>query len=444
MVLPVTPRHSVTSFIQIEPPAVGFELNHEEEMTDPISVVVLSTGLDNFKDIRRALTAESRVKLLAGGNDIDQLYEEIVRLKPAAAVIALGQNADHAVRFIERLNSECPKTAIISAAQDASPDLILKSLRAGAREFLRIPISADELRTVLDRISEFCHKQLVEAPRKQGRMIAVFSSKGGCGTSFIATNFAAATNAKTILVDLNLQAGDLPLFLGVEPKYSISDMVEKRNRLDEALINTLVTPHSKNLWLLAAPREADSADEIEPQHVFEVLQKLREHYDYIVLDPQHTFDSITLAALDQSDEIVLILTLDIPAIRSTQRALEIFDRLGYPRKKVRIVVNRWSKQIDLDLRQVEKFLGEPAVGFVPSEYQTAVNSINLGTPLVQSEPTSKIALEIRRIAQEISLGVMPLSEATPRRTFWSSFLKKQPAQVQAQAQFNLQTSMEKI
>ena len=411
-------------------------------MTEPISVVVLSTGLENFKDIRRALSAEERVKLLAGGNDAEQLYEEIVRLKPNAAIIALGANADQAVRFIERLNTECPGTTIISAGQDASADMIIGSLRAGAREFLRIPISGEELRTVLDRVSDFSNKQSVEAPKKQGRMIAVFSSKGGCGTSFMATNLAAATNAKTVLVDLNLQAGDLPLFLGLDHKYSIADMVEKRSRLDEALIGTLVTPHSKNLSLLAAPREADSADEIEPQHVFEVLQKLREHYEYVVLDPQHTFDSITLAALDQSDEIVLILTLDIPAIRSTQRALAIFDRLGYPRKKVRIVVNRWSKQIDLDLRQVEKFLGEPCVGFVPSDYQTAVSSINLGTPLVQAEPSSKIALEIRRIAQEISLGVVPLSEAKPRRAFWNSFLKKQPAQ--AQAQFNLQTSMEKV
>jgi len=158
----------------------------------------------------------------------------------------------------------------------------------------------------------------------------------------------------------------------------------------------------------------------------------------VVLDPQHTFDSITLAALDQSDEIVLVLTLDIPAIRSTQRALEIFDRLGYPRKKVRIVVNRWSKQIDIDLRQVEKFLNEPVIGFVPSDYQTAVNSINLGTPLVQSEPSSKIAAEIRRIAEQISVGVAPINNAKPRRAFWDSFLKK------PQKQFDLQTSMEKV
>lgn len=408
-------------------------------MSQPITFVVLSTGLDNFKEIRRALTAEKRVQLLAGGNDIEQLREEILKLKPAAALITLGSNPEPAIKFIERLQTECPHTAVISSAHEASPDLILRSLRAGAREFLRMPISADELRTVLDRISEFCSKH-VEAPRKRGRMIAVFSSKGGCGTSFIATNLAACTAGKSVLVDLNLQAGDLPLFLGIDPKYSIADMVEKRARLDDELIASLVTPYSSHLALLAAPREADSADEIEPQHVFEVLQRLRESYDYVVLDPQHTFDSITLAALDQSDEIVLVVTLDIPSIRSTQRALEIFDRLGYPRLKVKIVVNRFSKQIDLDLRQVEKFLGEPVVGFIPSDYQTAVTSINLGTPLVQSEASSKIAVEIRRIATTLASGAVPISEPKPRKAFWNSFLKRQPQQTQ----FDLQTSLEKI
>jgi pilus assembly protein CpaE len=155
----------------------------------------------------------------------------------------------------------------------------------------------------------------------------------------------------------------------------------------------------------------------------------------VVLDPQHTFDSITLAALDQSDEIVLVLTLDIPAIRSTQRALEIFDRLGYPRKKIRIVVNRWSKQIDLDLRQVEKFLGEPVIGFVPSDYQLAVTSINLGQPLVQSEPNCKIAQEIRRVARTITTDAVNMPEQPqPRRTGWNSFFKRQQPQNQLELQ----------
>jgi pilus assembly protein CpaE len=401
-------------------------------MTQPLTLVVLSTGLDNFKQIRTALSADSRVQLLAGGNDAEQLHEEIVRLKPMAAIISLGNNSDQAIKLIQRLNSEAPNTVVISAAADPSPDLVLQSLRAGAREFLQLPVRELELKTVLDRVAEFCAGR-VEVPKKKGRVIAVFSSKGGCGTSFIATNIAVATNARTALVDLNLQAGDLPLFLGIDPRYSFADMAENRARLDDALIKSFVSPYSANLSLLAAPKEADSADEVEPEHVFEVLQRLRESYEYVVLDPQHTFDSITLAALDQADDIVLVLTLDIPAIRSTQRALEIFDRLGYPRKKIRIVVNRWSKQIDLDLRQVEKFLGEPVIGFIPSDYQTAVTSINLGQPLVQSEPGSKIAHEIRRITGVlISAPVPAQEESKPRRTLWSSFFKRStpPSQIE--------------
>ncbi len=411
------------------------------QSTNALTMVVLSTGLDSFKEIRTALSAESTIRLLAGGNDAEQLYGEIVRLKPSAALITLGSNPEAAIKLIQKLATECPTTAIISAANDTSPDMILQSLRAGAREFLRLPISAEELRTVADRISAFCAGQ-TEVPKKKGRMIGVFSSKGGCGTSFIATNLAAASSTRTVLVDLNLQAGDLPLFLGVDPKYSIADMVENRARLDDSLIASFVAPCTSKLSLLAAPKEADSADEIEPEHIFEVLQRLRESYDYLVLDPQHTFDAITLAALDQCDEIVLVLTLDIPAIRSTQRALEIFDRLGYPRKKVRVVVNRWSKQIDLDLRQVEKFLGEPVIGFVPSDYQTAVNSINLGTPLVVSDPNSSIAKEIRRISNTLGLETTTVVDAKPRRAFWNSFLRRDAGQ--SHAQVSLQASMEKV
>lgn len=382
-------------------------------MTQPLTFVILSTGLDTFKEIRGALQAADG-RLLAGGDDPEQVYEQIVHLRPSAAVITLGPNAEQGIALIERLTSEAAPTALICAARDASPELILRSMRAGAREFLRLPVIKEEFDTVLARTAEVCATR-VETPRKKGRLIAVFSSKGGCGTTFIATNLAAATGQPTVLVDLNLQAGDLPLFLGIEAKYSIADMVENRLRMDDSLLTSYVTPYSSNLALLAAPREADSADDIEPEHVFEALERLRERYEYVVLDPQHTFDAITLAALDQADDIVLVLTLDIPAIRSAQRSLEIFDRLGYPRKKVRVIVNRWSKQIDLDLRQVEKFLGEPVVGFVPSDYQPVVNSINLGQPLVLSGSASKIATEIRRITGAILGNNISFTEAEPQR-----------------------------
>ncbi len=405
-----------------------------------LTFVVLSNGLDSFRELRDALAADGRTRLLAGGDDTEQLHAEIVRLRPSVAVIMLPDTqAEAALRYVERLSAECPQTAIICAARDGSPDLILRSLRAGAREFLRLPVRADEFRTVIDRIAEFCAGQPA-APKKRGRAIAVFSSKGGCGTSFIATNLAAATNAPTVLVDLNLQAGDLALYLGVEPKFSIADLVESRARADESLLRSYVAPHTTNLALLAAPREADLADDIEPEHIFEVIELLRAHYEYIVIDPQHTFDAITLAALDQVDEIVLVLTLDIPAIRSAQRTLQIFDRLGYPRHKVRIVVNRWSKQIELDVRQVERYLGERVTGYVQSDYNTAVNSINLGQPLVESNPSSRIAAELRQITATVTGAAQQIVETEPRRGFLSSVFQRRKG---AHAAFGLQGRLDK-
>jgi pilus assembly protein CpaE len=390
-----------------------------------ISVVVLSTDLNNFNEIRAALATDNRAKLLSGGNDVEQVQEEVVRLKPSAAIISLGAKSDQAIKLIQHLNEECPDTTVISVARDTSADLILQSLRAGAREFLRFPINADELRTVLDRIGKICEEK-VEAAKKAGRMMAIFSSKGGCGTSFLATNLAVSTTVRTVVVDLNFESGDLPLFFGLNPEYSIADMVARHGRLDERLISNLVTPYSTNLDLLSAPKELDPIDKIEPEHVFEVLQRLRECYDLVLLDPRHTFDAITLMALDQSDEIVLVMTLDILAIRSAQRALHIFNRVGYPRSKIRIIVNRWSKQIDLDIPKVSKLLDKSVDGSLSSDYQTVVGSINLGAPLVNSNSKSKIAREIKRVAQALSLEMSQAQEPKQRRS-WNPFLRRQSA-----------------
>ncbi|MDQ3805095.1 MAG: AAA family ATPase [Acidobacteriota bacterium] len=393
-------------------------------MSQQLTFVILSSGLENFRELRAALSRQEGARVLAGGDDAEQVVGEIGRLKPSAFIIALGGSPENELRIVERVARENPQVSVICASRDASPDLILHSLRAGAREFLRLPVRPEEFKTVYERTAEFCAVR-PEAPKQRGRVVAVFSSKGGCGTTFVATNVASALNRPTALVDLNLQAGDLGLFLGVEPKFSVADLVENRERVDDSLLRSYLTPHTENLSLLAAPREADSADDIEAEHVFEVLEILRERFDYVVVDPQHTFDPITLAALDQADDILLVLTLDIPAIRSAQRSLAIFDRLGYPRHKVHVVVNRFSKQIDLDLRQVERYLGERVTGYVQSDYRTAVNSINLGQPLVESEPASKIAMELRQIAAHFSHAARPVGPAAPRRRLLGSIFRRE-------------------
>ncbi len=389
-----------------------------------LSFITLSKNPDLAREVREALSSTSQASMLATCQDYDTLLADAIRLRPSAAIIVLETDGhEKAFALISKLSEAVPETAIITAAKDASPAIILGSMRAGTREFLQLPIVDEELHTVLKRVAEFS-STVQNSAHPQARMVAVFSTKGGVGVSFLSTNLAAAMTVPTMLVDLNLQSGDAASFLGLSPKYSLADFAANRHRLDDSLINSLNTSHSANLSLLAAPLEAHEAEEITSQDVAEVLHLLGRRHQCIVLDLPHTFDPITVSALDLADEILLLMTLDIPGIRSTKRALKVFERLGYPNEKVRVVVNRWSKSIDVELQKVETHLNERLVGFVPNDYRKVMESINLGRPIVHTDPGSKLTVEIKRIAQLVS-GNHHSTPSQPRKRLWGSVFGRQ-------------------
>ena len=388
-----------------------------------LSFITLSKNTEAAKEIRETLSGTSRVRVLSETQDADALLVDAMRLRPSAAIIVL--EADAAEKYfalIKKLRTQLPETAIITAASNASPSLILGSMRAGAREFLQLPIIAEEIRTVLDHVAELCAAE--DQNHKHGRLVAVFSSKGGAGVSFLSANLAAAMNVSTLLVDLNLQAGDAASFIGLNPKYSLADFANNRSRVDDNFINSLLTTHSPNLALLAAPFEAHEADDITAQDVSEVLHLMSRRYECLLLDLPHTFDPITVAALDAADDVFLVMTMDIPGIRSTKRALKVFERLGYPRGKIRVIVNRWSKNIDVELQKVEVHLDEQLIGFVPNDYPKVIESINLGQPLVQTDPSSKLTIEIKRIASLVQ-GNSHTTPSQPRKRLFGTVFGRQ-------------------
>ncbi|HXQ34548.1 MAG TPA: hypothetical protein VN843_11100 [Anaerolineales bacterium] len=389
----------------------------------PLTFITLTKNQETAQELKAALNGSGRARLLTACDSADQLLSEITRLRPSAALVHVTTaTADRDFTLVRQLLAKNPNTAVITAAHEAAPTIILGSMRAGAREFLQLPIVTEELRTVMDRVVEFC-SNAERSTAKRAHVVATFSGKGGSGVSFLATNLAAAMPNSTLIVDLNLQAGDVASFLGLDIKYSISDFVRNLSKLDDALMTTLVTPYSSNLAVLAAPLEAHESEDVKPQDLSEILYLLGQRYENIILDLPHTFDPVSVAALDLVDNICLVLTLDIPGIRSTKRALKVFDKLGYPHEKIRIVVNRWSKNIDVELQKVESHLGERLLGFVPNDYRKVMDSINLGRPLVESEPTSKIALEVQRIAAlltEKSSTAFPLPRKKSLRSIFGS------------------------
>ncbi|MFN2511202.1 MAG: CpaE family protein [Pyrinomonadaceae bacterium] len=384
-----------------------------------LTFITLSRNPEAVREIREALTGSGQTRLLGECDNADNFVSEVLRLKPTAAIIVLDAvDSDRNLDLIAKLAAKGSQTAIITAARDCSPTVILGSLRAGAREFLQLPIIPNEWQTVLQRVAGFCEKE-ENALRKNGKVIAVFSGKGGAGVSFLATNLAAAMSKATLLIDLNLQAGDAASFLGLKPRYSLADFVTNRTRLDDSLINSLITQHSTRLSLLAAPQEPHESEDIDPAHVTEVLHLLGQRWECLVLDLPHTFDPITISAFDIADDILLVMTLDIPGIRSTKRALKVFERMGYPRGKIHVVVNRFTKGIDVELSKVEAHLNEQLIGLVPNDYRKVIGSINLGQPLVLSEPASKLTVEIKRIAALVA-GSNHHTSAQPRKRLLSS------------------------
>jgi len=397
-------------------------------MKRTLTFIVLSRDASDSKELSRALANHAGTSLLMTSDDPEQVFTESRRLHPSAVVINISHMGEPALKLVQRIVQECPNTAVICASRDSSPDLILRSMRTGARDFIRLPINEEDLSTVIERTEQFANEHADSDPKKRGHVIAVFSSKGGCGTTLIATNLAMTQKSPTVLVDLNLQSGDLELLLGLKPKFSLADVVANRDRLDDALLASYITPHSKNISLLAAPTTAEAAEDIEPKHIYEIMELLRLRYDNVIVDTPHNFDAVTISALDHADQILVVLTLEIHAIRSTRRALEIFDRLGYPRRKVRLVVNRWSKNIDLDQKQVEGFLGERVIAFIQSDYRAAVNSINLGQPLIESAPNSTVTADLHSLAGKLFDDTVDYSSpgAGSRRPF-NSLFKRQTA-----------------
>ncbi|NOT61038.1 MAG: P-loop NTPase [Acidobacteria bacterium] len=375
-------------------------------MTQPRSIILQAHDQATATHLCRALETDARVRVTAVMREPQQIAEEVARQRPALVLLMLGAQPEHTWALCRHLQQVAPETAVICASQNASPDLILDTLRNGAREFLRLPVRPEELRTVLDRILDppatnqslgQSLGQPLAAPSRNGRVVAVFSPRGGCGTSFIASNLAVGLNAQTVLLDLNLQASSHDLLFGLKSRFSWVDLVENRARVDDQMLASLLVNYNERLSLLAAPAQAEDAEVVTADQMRQAIAALRTRFAFVVLDVMHSFDALTLAALDEADDILLVLGPDIVAVRAAQRALTLFQRLGYPREKIKLLLNRANQHSELDLREIERALGLPMTSLISDDYRTVVASLNLGQPLLAAPQVTPLGAELQQL-----------------------------------------------
>ena len=342
------------------------------------------------------------VNLASSAADPTQAPELTRQHHPDLALLFLDHDPGkifEACRDIAKLNGCVPM--IVSKNRD--PQQILQAMKAGAKAFSYLEGESNEIRqTILD-----LSKQITVAAGKQGpqsKVVAVFSCKGGSGSTTIATNLASAlhqhgkqSGKKTVLVDLNFQMGDVLAFLDITSRYTWRNLVDNMHRLDEVLLWDSLTRNAFGLHVISQSDVPEEADNLNAEGIERGIAFLRRYAGYVVIDGLRDFNEISLTALDRADMILLVVTPDIPALKNAKRCLTIFRQLGYDNDKMKLVLNRHERRARLDPDSIGDALEMPVSATVSNDYANVIQSINEGRLLLEIAPRAQVTRDIENL-----------------------------------------------
>lgn len=374
-------------------------------MTNQIPTVIIDTEEQSIELLKLYLKDIESISVTDDFDDIVAGYNYILETRPAIVIIDISKKTDLALDIITKISTNHKTCKIVVTSANYSSETIIKAMRAGAREFLPKPVIKEELINSLNKIKDQVGGNGTE--NKKCRVITTFSNKGGIGKTAIAANLALElanmTKEKVALIDLNLQLGDITTFLDINPSFDISYVVQNLSRIDETfLLSTLEKYKDTNLYILADPPYLEQAEDITAEQISTLFGVLKQTFSYIVVDTSANFDGKTITALDNSDLILLITIVNLPAIRNCQRCLDLFERLGYEKEKTKIVLNRYMENDEIKVEDVEDVLGQKVYWKIPNNYFTIMSSINKGIPVGVINPESNISQSYRELAAMLS------------------------------------------
>jgi pilus assembly protein CpaE len=248
----------------------------------------------------------------------------------------------------------------------------------------------------------------------EGRVITVFSPKGGVGKSTMATGLAGAyagpLKRHTLLIDLDLQFGDVGIMMGIDPTQTIVDLVTTTGELDPDKLGGYVVHHPSGVDVLAAPLRPEDAELVTEDRIGQLIDVAKAAYDIVVLDTPPHFDATTLAALDRSDRLVLLTTMDIPTVKNAKLALQTLNLLQYPRERIALVINRPLPRTDLRESDISRTLDMPVTAVIPGDKEIGA-AVNRGVPITASNSRSPAAKAIKELAELLLPGAQSVAES---------------------------------
>jgi pilus assembly protein CpaE len=329
-------------------------------------------------------------------------------------------------QWIKKTAADHRNPPIYLYLHEISTEQLWKALRFGVKECFTHPIRPEEFQEALDRLPQFVPEVV---PAASTKIITFLGSKGGVGTTFLSVNLAyllAQENNNSILaVDLDLRYGQMVYFFDAKPQYTITEVIENVEHLDDSYLESLFFNWDKNLQFLPAPARLEEAEAVTSENLDKVLHFVKNLsiYSHVLVDAGHHLDEISIKALELADQVVLVTNQSVPALSNTRKLVEILELLGLGELDLEIWLNSWEKHGDLSLDDVAKFLGREVKGTVPFLAEEVKISINEGVPLVKSSPGLSISQELRELAGHFS-EESDLKGERQSRWGWLRFLKR--------------------
>ena len=389
-------------------------------MTGKIRVLIVDDISESRDNVAKLLRFEPDIEVVGMADSGEQAIELAAQLEPHIVLMDVNMPGMDGIAATTRITSRHPNTAVIMMSIQNEPDFLRRSMMAGAREFLAKPFSLDELIESIRHVNQLAsqtrrvvtevqvvHSSSGPARNRKAKIISTFSLKGGIGRTTLAANLAVAIrnqhpDKEVAIIDGNLLHGDQGVVLNATEQKSIADIVRNFQTLDRDLVNDILVTHSSGVKLLAAPPDAQSGEQVTGDHIRQILQHMTNMFDYIIIDTRPSFDEVTLTLLDHSDKILLLLTLELTAIKGAKQYLELSDLLGYDSDRIALVINRCTLQAGIAIDDVGASLKGEIIARLPDDPLPVIRSINEGVPLVQSQPMCALSQEFNRLAAALT------------------------------------------
>lgn len=383
-----------------------------------IDTVVIDSETNSREIIMNYLAQVENINVTQEFNDILTAMNFIIESRPNLIIVDISQKTQMALDIIVKISNVLKNSKIIVLSYDMSSEIVVKALRAGAREFLTKPLIENDFLNAVEKLKDLILGNINDTTKC--KVITTFSNKGGIGKTAIATNLAVEianmTKERVALVDLNMQMGDVTTFLDLNPSFDTSYVINNLERIDEGfLLSTLEKYHNTSLFVLADPPDLEQAEVITSDNITTLINVLRNVFSYIIIDTTASFDGKTITALDNSDLVLLITIINLPSVRNCQRCFDLFKRLGYTKDKIKIIVNRFMENDDIKVEDVEDVLGHPVYFKIPNNYFTIINAINKGLPVCDVNPHSNIAKSFRELAALLSDNFTYTNSVKPQK-----------------------------